>query len=91
MEIVTWKDKTWTDIQQQDNPAFDYTEKDGKPRRNQCLLVMKVLPYEETAVGKDGYVVIEVPIYGDVIRRGLFWHYEHAEMFAGALAGFKIS
>lgn len=87
MEIVRWKNQNWCEIQEQDNPAFDYIEQDRKnSRANKCLLVMKVLPYESKSVGENGYVVIEVPLSGDVIRRGLFWNYENANIFADAYA-----
>ena len=81
-EIVIWENEMWIDIQDQDNPTFDYI--DGGTRRNEAILVMRVLPHV-TDVGEGGYVVIEVPLTGDVIRRGLFWKFEYATMFAEAL------
>jgi len=91
MEIIKFKDKTWTEIPKQDNPTFDYKYDDPRlqehiiGRRHHCLLICKVLPYEYKAVSNDGYVVIEIPITGDVIRRGLFWNFDNAELFASAL------
>ena len=83
MEIVIYQNQNWHQIPVQDNPAFNL---DGSGRKNErmkkCLLVMKVLPYESKAVGNDGFVVIEVPIRGDVIRRGLFWNIDDATKFA---------
>ena len=88
MEVLIFENKTWIEIPQQDNPAFDYlyentrTKEGYKGRKHECLMVTKVLPYEEYAVGKNGYVVVYVPIYGDIIRRGLFWNIEDAKLFA---------
>jgi hypothetical protein len=92
MEIVVFKDQKWTEISKQDNPAFDYIyenqrlQEGFKGRRTHCFLICKVLPYEES-VGKNGYAVIEVPLKGDVIRRGLFWKLEDAEVFADRISG----
>ena len=88
MEIVVFKDKMWNEIPSQDNPAFDYKYDDVRlqeriiGRNNVCLMICKVLPYHQKVVGKDGYVVIEVPNEGDVIKRGLFWNLDNAELFA---------
>ena len=96
MEIVTFKDKTWGEIPEQDNPTFDYIYENNRlqegliGRREHCLLICKVAPYRSEGVGKDGYSVIEIPITGDVFGRGLFWHLEYAELFAEALAEKKI-
>jgi hypothetical protein len=85
-EILIWDDKTWSEIPEQDNPAFDYIEGE-RPlgRRGICLMICKVLPYEANSVGEDGYVVIEVPLMGDVTRRGLFWELKDAKIFAEEL------
>lgn len=87
MKIVFFKNQNWAQIPEQDNPAFLL---DGSHRKNErmysCILVMMVLPYESYKVGKDGYVVIEVPIRGDVIRRGLFWTFEDAQKFAKTIS-----
>lgn len=79
--ILIWEGKNWAEIPQQDNPAFN-----KKGRRNKSILVMKVLPYEATAVGENGFGVIEVPLEGDVFRKGLFWELEDAKLFAEALS-----
>ena len=92
MKIITFKTKNWQGIPKEDNPAFDYRYEDPRlqeriiGRVKRCLIICKVLPYKKNCVGKDGYSVIEVPINGDVISRGLFWHLEHAELFASVLA-----
>ena len=41
--------------------------------------------------GTSGYVVIEVPIWGDVIRRGLFWNIEDTELFPHDIAMIQVS
>lgn len=82
-------DVAWDKIQEQDNPAFDYKTEKSEGRYNEAVLVMPVLPYKEKAVGKSGWVVIEVPIHGDVIKRGLFWHKEFAMIFAYKIAESK--
>jgi hypothetical protein len=93
IEILKWENSQWHEIPKQDNPAFDYKYNDARlqeriiGRHNHCLMICKVEDYESKSVGKDGYVVIEVPLdTKDVIRRGLFWHLEHAEMFAEAFS-----
>lgn len=87
MNIIKWENKNWNEIEDKDNPAFDFIGGDRKKgRSNKSLLVMKVLPYEAKSVGKFGYVVIEVPLRGDVFRRGLFWSYSDACIFTEAYA-----
>jgi len=92
MEIVTFKEQNWKEITKQDNPAFDYVYDNPRlqerclGRREHCLLICKVLPYRQKAVGKDGYEVTEIPKTGDVSGRGLFWNLENAELFAEGLA-----
>lgn len=92
IEIVTFEDKRWDEIPQQDNPAFDYVYENNrlqegfKGRRNACILITKVMPYRSKGVGENGYNVTEVPINGDVIGRGLFWNLKDATLFAEALS-----
>ena len=92
MEIVIFKDKKWHEIQRQDNPAFDYIYNDSRlqerivGRNNHCLVICKAEDYQSTSIS-NGYVVVEIPYEPkDVIKRGLFWHLEYAELFAEALA-----
>lgn len=80
MEVVTFKDLNWSEIPDQDNPAFDYLE-NGGGRRNTCLLICKAFPHDS-----GQYVVIEVPLSGDVIKRGMFWGFKHATIFAEAIS-----
>jgi len=95
MKIVIFKDKTWKEIPKQDNPTFDYIYENTRlqegliGRRTHCLLICKVLPYRSNGVGKNGYEVVEIPITGDIVTRGLFWHLEYAKLFAEALAKVK--
>jgi hypothetical protein len=55
-------------------------------RLAECILVMKVLPYESMVTGMSGFVVTQVPLQGDVIRRGIFWNIKDATTFAEAIA-----
>lgn len=80
LNIYTF-DKNWVDIPKEDNPAFSYIDNEHN-RYYACILICKVLPYHEKCVGKNGYIVIQVPILGDVIKRGLFWNFEDAMKFA---------
>ena len=86
-EIVIYE-KRWDQIPHQDNPAFHYRTNDKNERVNEAILVMPVLPYLK-CVGRFGFSVIEVPLMGDVVTRGLFWHKEHALLFAEALKSNK--
>jgi len=84
LEIVVFKDKMWNEIPDQDNPTFD---RNGNGlRKNRCLMITKVLPYRQKCVGKNGYNVIEIPLEGDVITRGLFWNLEDANTFAESIS-----
>jgi len=84
IDICTF-DKTWVEIPKQDNPAFDYKDNENN-RWLKAILVCKVLPYHARSVGNDGYVVIYIPISGDVIKRGLFWNFEDAMKFAQTIS-----
>jgi hypothetical protein len=87
MEVLIFEDKNWVEITYQDNPTFDYFLQDNvKVRKEECIIVMKVLPYEARAVSEGGYCVIHVPLKGDVIRRGLFWNLVDAKLFADTIA-----
>jgi len=88
MKVLKFEHQDWKEIPEQDNPTWDYINDPlkGKIRRNDYLIVCKVLDYESQCVGEDGYVVIYVPIKGDVIRKGLFWNFENASLFADSLA-----
>lgn len=84
--LVVFEKMNWSQIPQQDNPGFDYLMGDrANDRRNACVLVCKLQDHEiESPVGVQ-YVAIEIPLRGDVISRGKFWHLEHAELFGNAL------
>lgn len=87
LEIVKFETQNWQDIPEQDNPVFDYIKNDRVlGRHKECLMVCKVLPYEEMSVGKNGFVVIYVPKQGEITRLGLFWNLKNAEMFADAVS-----
>lgn len=83
MDTLIFRDKNWAEIPKQDNPTWDFQS--NWLRRQECILVMKVLPYEQKSVGVNGYSVIHVPLDKDVVRKGLFWNIEDAILFAEAL------
>lgn len=91
MEIIVFENQNWSEIPKQDNPAFDYDYENNELqkgfiiRKESCLMIVKVFEHDK-CVGKDGYVVIEVPLQGDVIRRGLFWNINDANTFAEAIS-----
>ncbi|RYE12681.1 MAG: hypothetical protein EOP45_22450 [Sphingobacteriaceae bacterium] len=87
MELIKFENLDWSQIPNQDNPTFDYKNDpiEGKTRRSQAIIVCKALPYESKSVTEKGYVVIQVPISGHIIRRGLFWNFEDACFFGEAL------
>ena len=88
MEIVKWQNQNWDEIEEQDNPAFDYIGQERKNgRRAECLLIMKVREEVRiSAVGMDSYQVMKVPKEGDVDTLGLFWTWENANIFAEVYA-----
>jgi hypothetical protein len=87
LEIVKFETQNLQDIPEQDNPVFDYIKNDRVlGRRNECLMICKVLRYEEMSVGKNGFIVIYVPKQGEIRRIGLFWNFKNAETFAEAVS-----
>jgi len=88
MKILIFKDVRWQDIKDEDNPTYHYINHKtrGKIRREQAILVCKVASPKYSSVG-DGYCVIFVPIEGDIIRRGLFWNFDDACVFAESIRG----
>ena len=87
LEIVKFETQNCQDIPEQDNPVFDYIKNDRVlGRNNECLMLCKVLPYEEISVGKNGFVVIYIPKQGEIKRLGLFWTLKNAETFAEAVS-----
>lgn len=90
MEIVKFETMTWHEIPSKENPAFDYVYENqrlmegNKGRRKSCLLICRSL-YEQK-LGSNGFTLIEVPKVGDIIKRGLFWNLEDAEICASAMA-----
>lgn len=91
MEILYFEKLRWREIPEQDNPTYSYRNdrQRGRIRQQECLIVCKVADIKNSGVG-DGYSVIFVPIDGDIIRKGIFWKFEYAKLFAEALAKEKF-
>lgn len=61
MEIVIFENKSWEEIPQQDNPAFDYIDGDeNKGRYQECMLVCMHKPKLKL------YNVVHIPMSGSV-------------------------
>ena len=85
MEIVIFESKRFYEIPNQDNPVFDTTTYTGETlRASECLMLCKVSNPKTSGV-LDGFTVIYVPIKGEIISKGKFWHYGEAELFINAL------
>lgn len=77
MEVIGFENQFWQDIPRQDNPALDNP-------KVECVMITK---YWNVGPGPtQGFVVIHVHPKKDVERRGIFWNYEDATLFAEALA-----
>lgn len=87
MEIITFENKTWQEIPDQDNPAMHYyVHKEARPE--ECIMIYKS---NYPQVHKDGFTVAHVPLEGDITKKGCFWNIENAELFAAALNVFLVS
>ena len=81
MEIVKFLNHTWQEIPYQDNPAMNHMQtKDGWIKQ-ECIMIFKG-NYQRITDG--GFVVALVPKDSDIIKMGVFWTSESAEMFAEA-------
>jgi len=82
MEIVDFSGKTFREIPEQDNPAYQATEK--------CLMIVKQLQQELPYVNAGKLVVLLIEPVPDpyeqesVTQLGLFWELEDAMLFAKA-------
>lgn len=68
----------WSEILKDKNPAFKYDS--NGIRSEPSIVVVKAEP--AARVGKDGRVVVEVPMAGEVYTRGRFWVEHLAREFA---------
>jgi len=87
MEVIAFKDSRWQEIPEQDNPALSYRNDrvSGWIRTKECIIVCKVADVRHSGVG-DGYTVIFSGFEGDIIRRGIFWEFKMAIIFAKSLS-----
>ena len=84
MEIVNFKNKTWQEIPEQDNPAMqETTYRGGRERPDECIMIFKGT---HDRITDGGIVVAHVPMDGDITKKGVFWNIENAEIFANTLA-----
>lgn len=90
-EIIIFEKQTWREIPKENNPAFDFiSDRSGEYKRSKAyILICKVQTWIKV-VSKKGLIVIEIPLEGDVIRRGLFWNLKNAKLFAETLTGEKL-
>lgn len=84
--VLVFEDKMWTEIPEKENPAFKKSIffKEGQPEWF-ALIICKVLPYESSVTGEEGFIVSDVSVdVPDVLRLGVFWNLENAKIFADA-------
>lgn len=86
MEIIKFLNSTWQEIPEQDNPAMQCNmikdaDNFGASIHPECIMIFKGLR-EAYQIRDGGFVVARVPKEGDIIRLGVFWSAENAELFA---------
>lgn len=86
MEIVKFLDKTWQEIPEQDNPAMQCNmikdmDNFGALIHPECIMIFKG-SRENYQITNGGFVVANVPKNGDIIKLGVFWNANIAELFA---------
>lgn len=86
LEIVKFLDSTWQEIPEQDNPAMScnmIADKDnfGALINQECIMILKG-SRDSYKITNGGFVVVRVPKNGDIIKLGVFWRVENAELFA---------
>ena len=84
MEIVKFLEQTWQEIPDQDNPAMACNMiKDmnnfGALIHPECIMIFKG---NYPLISDGGFVVASVPKEGDIIKLGVFWNSNVAELFA---------
>lgn len=94
LEIVKFLDKTWQEIPERDNPAMQCNmivdpDNAGTLMHAECIMIYKGNK-EAFRVKEGGFVVSRVQKQGDLMRLGVFWRAELAEVFAEALIGNKM-
>ena len=90
MEIVKFLNSTWQEIPEQDNPAMQCSMiKDngnfGALIHPECIMIFKG-NMDAYRITDGGFVVARVPKEGDIIKLGVFWNSDNADMFAESVA-----
>lgn len=83
MEVVTFENQFWQDIPKQDNPALD------EEPREECIIVCRGHYGYQGNV--SGHIVMKVNATEYLDRRGFFWSYEDAKLFAETIARKEVS
>ena len=90
LEIVKFLDSTWQEIPEQDNPAMQCNmikdpDNFGALINQECIMINKG-NREAYHITNGGFIVSRVPKNGDIIKLGVFWKVENAELFAEIVA-----
>ena len=90
MKIIKFLDKTWSEIPELENPAMHCNmikdvDNFGALIHPECIMINKGNK-EAYHITDGGFIVSRVPKEGDVIKLGVFWRVESAELFADLIA-----
>ena len=90
MQIIKFLDKTWQEIPELENPAMRCNmikdvDNFGALIHPECIMINKGNK-EAYHITDGGFIVSRVPKEGDVIKLGVFWRAENAELFAEMVA-----
>ena len=90
MKIVKFLNYTWQEIPGLENPAMRCNMiKDqsnfGVLIHPECIMIFKGRR-EAYQITNGGFVVAHVPKEGDIVKLGVFWTHENAELFAEIVA-----
>jgi|GEM_PF-6002664 len=92
LKIVRFLDKMWREIPELDNPAMSCNRiRDasnlGELVHPECIMIFKGRR-EAYQITNGGFVVARVPKRGDIIRLGVFWTPEMADLFADSASNY---
>lgn len=90
LEIVKFLDKTWQEIPEQDNPAMQCNmikdpDNFGALIHPEFIMICKGTR-DSYKITNGGFIVLRSPKNGDIIKLGVFWRRENAELFAEIVA-----
>ena len=74
MEIIEFKNQTFNEIPEQDNPALFQWERPRDhehSRPEECILICKVSPHRSGGVGENGFTIFHVPLDGVLQQKHL--------------------